>query len=54
MENRIRIAPISPLYNLPGKNNQDKNNRRKNKKPETSQKEDQAFVVELRKKVSTQ
>ena len=51
MENRIRIAPISTLYNLPGKNNQDKNKRRQKKDPPKSPKEDRAFIVELRKKL---
>ena len=51
MVNRIRIAPIFPAHNLPRRNDENKNSRRKNKKPETSQKEDEAFIVELRKKL---
>ena len=51
MENKIRVAPVSPIHNLPRRNDENKNNRRKNKKPENQSKEDQAFILELRKKM---
>ena len=51
MENKIRVAPISQLYNLPGKNSQDKNKKQQKKDPPNQPKEDRAFVVELRKKL---